>query len=92
MVNNAADAKSIVDSAKFPPIGIRGQGAAFPCFENGLATPAEYVATANDNVLIMIQIESVEGLSNIEEVCQIDGIGQSFLRLSRSDASLVESC
>lgn len=74
MINTADEARSVVASAKFPPVGIRGQGSAFPCFELGLETPAEYVAQANDSVLIMIQIESVAGLSNIEEICQVDGI------------------
>lgn len=75
MVNTADEARSVVASAKFPPLGIRGQGSAFPCFELGLKTPAEYVAAANESVLTMIQIESVAGLNNIEEICQVEGIG-----------------
>ena len=75
MVNSAADARSIVSSAKFPPIGIRGQGSAFACFEHGLATPSEYVAYANKNIITIVQIESVEGLQNVDEICRVDGIG-----------------
>lgn len=75
MVNTAADARIIVSFAKFPPIGIRGQGSAFSCFEHGLATPSEYVAKANENILTMIQIESVEGLKNVDDICQVDGVG-----------------
>ncbi|KAF2440808.1 Phosphoenolpyruvate/pyruvate domain-containing protein [Karstenula rhodostoma CBS 690.94] len=79
MVNTADEARSVVASAKFPPIGFRGQGSAFPCFELGLETPAEYVAKANDSVLTMIQIESVAGLNNIEEICQVNGIDLIFI-------------
>ena len=75
MVNTAADARVIVSFAKFPPGGVRGQGSAFSCFEHGLTTPAEYVAKANENILTMIQIESVEGLNNVDEICQVDGVG-----------------
>lgn len=77
MVNNANDARSVVSSAKFPPIGVRGQGSAFSCFEMGFDTPAEYVAKANSSILTMIQIESAEGLANVDEICQVDGIGKS---------------
>lgn len=76
MVNTAADAKFIVSVSKFPPIGVRGQGSAFACFEHGLATPAEYVREANQNVHVMLQIESVEGLKNVDEICQEDGVGK----------------
>lgn len=75
MVNTAADAKSIVSMSKFPPVGIRGQGSAFACFEHGLATPAEYVREANQNTLVMLQIESLEGLKNVDEICQVEGVG-----------------
>ena len=76
MVNTAADARSIVSFAKFPQVGVRGQGSSFACFELGLATPSEYVAKANESLLTMIQIESVEALENIDEICQVEGIGE----------------
>lgn len=79
MINTAAEARSVVAFAKFPPVGVRGQGSAFPGFEFGLATPSEYVAQANDNVLTMVQIESVEGLRNVEEICKVDGVGMSHV-------------
>ncbi|KAK3697395.1 hypothetical protein LTR37_017457 [Vermiconidia calcicola] len=79
MVNTAADARSIVSFAKFPPVGVRGQGSSFACFELGLATPSEYVAKANESLLTMIQIESVEALENIDEICQVEGIDLVFV-------------
>lgn len=75
MIHTAEDARSIVSFSKFPPAGVRGQGAAFPCYEHGLATPRDYVATANKNILIMIQIESAEGLANVDEISRVEGIG-----------------
>jgi 4-hydroxy-2-oxoheptanedioate aldolase len=75
MVNTAAEARSVLSFAKFPPIGIRGQGSAFPGFEFGFSTPSEYVANANESVLTMVQIESVQGLQNVEEICQVEGVG-----------------
>jgi 4-hydroxy-2-oxoheptanedioate aldolase len=75
MVNNAAEAQSVIAAAKFPPQGMRGQGSPFACFELGLKTPPAYVKAANDNVIIMVQIESVEGLKNVDEICQVEGVG-----------------
>ena len=76
MVSSAAQAKDIVRQCKFPPVGDRGQGSPFACFEFGLQTPAEYVKVANEGVLVIAQIETRGGIENIEEICQVEGIGQ----------------
>lgn len=77
MINNAAEAQEAAAFAKFPPRGVRGQGGPFACFEFGFATPAEYVAAANDLVLVMVQIETIEGLKNLNEICRVEGVGKS---------------
>lgn len=76
MINTADEARAVVAKTKFPPVGIRGQGSPFACFGHGLATPAEYVARANDTVLTMLQIETVAGVDNVEEICKVDGVGE----------------
>lgn len=76
MINNAAEAKSVVTLAKFPPIGVRGQGSPFACLAHGLATPSDYVAQANNSILTMVQIETVAGVDNVDEICQVEGIGR----------------
>lgn len=77
MINSADDVRSVVKHSKFPPVGIRGQGSPFACFSHGFATPAEYVANANKRLLLMAQIETAEGLFNIDEICQVDGLGKT---------------
>ena len=77
MINNAAQAQEAVSFAKFPPVGVRGQGGPFACYEFGFATPAEYVAAANELVVVIVQIETLEGLQNVDEICQVPGIGKS---------------
>lgn len=37
--------------------------------------PTGYFDTVNDNVLVMTQIESIEGVGNMKEVCEVDAIG-----------------
>jgi 4-hydroxy-2-oxoheptanedioate aldolase len=87
MINTAAEVRSVVSLAKFPPVGVRGQGSPFACLEHGLATPSEYVAKANDDLITMVQIEIVEGVKNIEEICQVDGVGE-LLQLCKSGMEL----
>lgn len=42
-------------------------------------TSAEYLANANEGVLVLVQIETLEGLNNVEEICKVDGIGECWL-------------
>lgn len=79
MINSAAQAREAVSFAKYPPVGVRGQGGPFACFEFGFTTPAEYVAKANNLVVTMVQIETKAAVEHIDEICQVDGIGMRGL-------------
>lgn len=37
----------------------------------------DYLATANRNIMLAVQIETEEGLENCEEIAKVDGIGKS---------------
>lgn len=73
-INNAAEAEQVVRYSKFPPQGLRGQGSAFPAIAHGLTTP-EYMLSANQTLLTMVQIETRAGVENVEEICAVDGVG-----------------
>lgn len=77
-VNNAAEAQQIVDSAKFPPQGVRGQGSAFPAIAHGLTTP-EYMLSANQTIITMIQIETRAGVENVDEIAAVPGVDVLFI-------------
>ena len=80
------EARALVSFAKFPVpndkrgqgviSGIRGVGSPFAPAAFG-QTPREYTATANDNILIAVQIETEQGLNNCEEIAKVDGVGMS---------------
>ena len=84
MMSTPQEARKLVQYAKFPVpkdkrtpgtiSGIRGAGSPFApaVFHQGMG---KYIATANRNTLIAVQIESVEGLENCEEIAKVDGIG-----------------
>ncbi|KAK2612295.1 hypothetical protein QQS21_001721 [Conoideocrella luteorostrata] len=77
-INNAEEAKQIVQSAKFPPQGARGQGSAFPVIGHGLTTP-EYMKSANETILTMIQIETRAGVENVDAICAVPGVDLVFV-------------
>lgn len=78
MVNTAEQARSVVKLGKFPPVGVRGQGSPFARMEHGFKSPSEYIAAANKNVITMVQIETAEAVENVDEIVQVDGVGESL--------------
>ncbi len=72
MVNSAKEARLAVSSIKYPPSGIRGVGIARaqgygPAF-------ADYVKTANDESIVIIQVEHIESVRNLNEILEVEGI------------------
>lgn len=76
-VRTADDAKAAVAAAKYPPEGIRGVGV---CRAHGYgARFGPYVETANDETLVILQIEHIDAVNNIEEICTVPGIDVVFI-------------
>ena len=76
-VESAQELQRIVAAALYPPAGIRGIGA-----ERATAwgrRMQEYVAQANDNVLVVPIIESVAGGRNIAEILEVPGVDLFYL-------------
>ena len=77
-INTAEEAAQIVASSKFPPYGVRGQGSAFPAIAHGLTTP-QYMKTANETILTMIQIETRAGVENVDAIAAVPGVDMIFI-------------
>ena len=75
MISTPEQVRFVVQRCKFPPVGVRGQGGPWACFEHGLTTPKEYVERANAQVMVMGQIETVEGIENIDAILAVEGLG-----------------
>ena len=73
MVESAEQARLIVSSAKYPPLGQRGVGVLYAddVEPDGLAAT---LAKANDELLLIAQIETVAGVAHVEEIAAVDGI------------------
>lgn len=77
MVRNAAEARAAVAACFYPPRGIRGFGPRRP--SNYERESAEYIRTANDNIVVWVQIEHVDAVNSIEEIAAVDGLDGMFI-------------
>ncbi len=79
MVNTKAEAEVLVKAVKYPPQGIRGL-AAVRAADYGLTTPLkDYTVQANQEILVVSQIETVAAVNNLDELLSIEGIDVFFI-------------
>jgi 2-dehydro-3-deoxyglucarate aldolase len=76
-VNTAEEAQQIVRWCKYPPVGIRGVGLG-RAHGYGLDF-AEYMETANQETLVVVQAEDIEAVENIDSIVQVEGIDAVFI-------------
>ena len=85
-VNTVAEAEAAVKASRFPPEGIRGIGcqraAGFGAWFD------DYLRTANDQLVIVIQIEHVRALRNLREILSVKGIDVAFIGANDLSASM----
>jgi len=77
MVNDRQSAELAVKACKYPPQGIRGIGPMRP--SHGYLEMDEYLRTANDDILVIVQIEHIDAVNNIEEIFKVEGIDCYFI-------------
>jgi 4-hydroxy-2-oxoheptanedioate aldolase len=78
MVNTAEEAAAAVRYARFPPVGVRGGGGLAPQLGFAVNGPT-YLVESNREILVAIQIETPEGVENIDEILQVEGIDLIFI-------------
>ncbi len=71
-VNSAEEAYHAVAAAKYPPLGTRSVGIG-RAHDYGLSF-GEYVATANERVALIVQVEHIEAVKHLDEILQVKGI------------------
>jgi 2-keto-3-deoxy-L-rhamnonate aldolase RhmA len=78
-VDTVAEAIAARDWTYFPPLGRRsnGGGQAFDAAMWG-GVPGGYRATANDNIVLILMIETLEGLQNSDEIAKVPGVTALF--------------
>jgi 2-keto-3-deoxy-L-rhamnonate aldolase RhmA len=73
-VKSGAEARAIVDAAKYAPLGNRGLGLGAPHTDFQPINPREYMDFANDNTTIICQIESQAGLDQLTSIASAPGV------------------
>lgn len=74
MVNTADEAKALVRAANFPPLGTRSYGGRRVIDLAG----RDYYRTANDEVFLVCQIETLEAVEQAEAIASVKGVGAIF--------------
>ena len=73
-VESAEMAKETIRIMKYPPMGERGAGPRLAAFKD-----PEYIATANEETLVVVMIETQKGLDNIDEIFSVEGVDACFV-------------
>lgn len=78
MVETAEQAEALVKATRYPPHGVRGVGAALARASN-YNRIGDYLTTANDQICLLLQVETTRGLANIEAIAAVEGVDGIFI-------------
>ncbi|ANN66570.1 4-hydroxy-2-oxoheptanedioate aldolase [Bordetella bronchialis] len=78
MIQSAEEAAAAVAAVRYPPAGIRGVGAALARSSRWNRIP-DYLRRANDEMCVLLQIETPAGLAALDDILAIDGVDGVFI-------------
>jgi 4-hydroxy-2-oxoheptanedioate aldolase len=87
-VDTVEQARAAVAAVRFPPRGSRGVGATGRAGAWGALDRQEYLRYGNDDVVLIAQIESAEGVRNAGAIAALDGV--DALLIGAADLSVSE--
>jgi 4-hydroxy-2-oxoheptanedioate aldolase len=73
-VRSAADAREVVASAKYPPLGGRSAGGPLPHLHYRAFPAAEANAAMNEATMVVVQFETADAVERAEEIAAVDGV------------------
>ncbi len=76
-VQNADEARAAVAATRYPPQGIRGIASTMRA--NRYGRIKNYVARANDEICVIVQIETRASLDHIEAIAAVEGVDGMFI-------------
>lgn len=77
MVSTVEEAKAAVTATRYPLSGTRGVAGGIRA--NRYGRMADYHAGASDDICLLVQVETQQGLDNIEKIAEVDGIDGVFI-------------
>ena len=87
MISCVADARKLVETLKYPPLGGRSWGPTRVINMLGMATEA-YRTTANDNIIVLAMIETLAAVDALDAILAVPGLDGLFVGPSDLSISL----
>ena len=78
LVESSDQALEMVRATRYPPHGIRGVGAALARSSQFSAIP-DYLQTANDQICLLLQVETVAGIEALDDILAVEGVDGVFI-------------
>lgn len=75
LVNTKEEAELAVWAASYPPMGGRSSGPARATLYAG----SDYQAHANDEIAVIVMIETPEGIANLDEILSVPGVDAAYI-------------
>ncbi|MCH2212481.1 MAG: aldolase/citrate lyase family protein [Fuerstiella sp.] len=85
-INTADEAKRAVEFAKYPPEGSRGVSPLWTTLMD--VSWDDYLPAANQEVCVVVQVESPAGIENLGAIAEVDGVDVVFAGPADLSASL----
>jgi 4-hydroxy-2-oxoheptanedioate aldolase len=87
MVNSREEAERAVEAMRYPPVGARsvGGGRHYLSFDTNAS---DYYANANDELLLVLQIEHIQGVENADDILSVPGVDACFIGPNDMAASM----
>jgi len=87
LVDDAGQARALVSALRYPPEGIRGVAASLARAAQWTGIK-DYVRHANEQVCLVVQVETRRGLENLDAILAVDGVDGVFIGPADLAASL----
>ena len=81
MCESAEQARLLVNSAKYPPVGRRGAAFSIAHDDYRGGSIPDTIRSANDETLLIAQIETARGLEQVEQIAAVPGIDTLWIGL-----------
>ena len=76
-INTPEEARAVVAACRYPPLGIRGAAGSVRAASYGL--DMDYFRRAADELIIIVQIETPQGVENAGAIAAVEGVDMIFI-------------
>lgn len=85
-VQNAGEARAAVSAMRYAPRGVRGMGGSMRASHFG--RDDRYVADSENELCLLVQVETQEALEQLEDIAAVDGVDGIFIGPADLSASM----